>query len=84
MAGNPFVIKMIESTIDKTIREIKARPQMGMENLAQLAKRYAKKPEQKDLFESIEPLVMNPNSPYYSIIPSLVQNVNQQDRKSVV
>lgn len=84
MAGNPFVIKMIESKIDKSIDQIKINPQLGMKNLAQLAKGYAKNPEQKDLFKKLETLVMNPSSPYYNIIPSLVQHVNQQTLKTFI
>lgn len=84
MAGNPIAIKMIGSTIDRNIRDITDNPQRGVKNLIDLAYRYSSSPLQRELIKSLQPMLMNPNSPYYNIIPSLVNGVNHYTIKTFI
>lgn len=84
MASNPIAIKMIRSTIDKTIRDIKDNPQRGLKNLANLANRYANHTFQKDLIKNLKPMLVSSNNPYYNIIPSLVNHVNHYTIKTFI
>lgn len=68
MVGNPLTVKMIESTINKSIREIKNNPEKGLANLANLANRFASNSFQQDLIKSLQ------TNDY--ILPFLVNNVN--------
>lgn len=84
MAGNPIAIKMIESTIDKTIRDIKDNPEKGVKGLVDLANRFANNPFQKGLVETLQTMLTSSNSSYYSILPSLINNVNQHTLKTFI
>ncbi len=84
MVGNPIVVKMIESTIDKTIREIKTNPAKGVKSIVDLAKRFASSPVQKDLAITLETMLGNPTSPYHTIIPSLINHVNSKTLKTYI
>ncbi len=84
MIGNPIVVKMIESTIDKTIREIRTNPIKGVKSLASLGNRFANNPAQKELLVTIRTMLENPNSPYHKIIPNLVNNVNTHTLKTFI
>lgn len=84
MVGNPIVVKMIASTIDKTIQQIKDQPQKGMESLVDLANRFASNPVQKDLVVSLKTILSDPTHPYYTLIPKLIEGVNAQTLKTFI
>ncbi len=84
MSGNPIVIKMIESTIDKTIRDLKNHPERGLQSLIDLANRFASSPLQKEMATSLEAMLASPNNPYYDLIPSMVNHINHHTMKTFI
>lgn len=84
MIGNPIVVKMIESTIDKTIGEIKLNPVKGVKSLIGLGNRFANSPVQKALLVNMQTMLERPDSPYHKIIPNLVSNVNPHTLKTFI
>lgn len=84
MVGNPIFVKIIESTIDKTIRDLRNNPKAGVKNLVDLGNRFASSPTQKDLMATLQMMLRDPNSPYHKIIPALATNVNSHTLKTFI
>lgn len=82
MVGNPIVVKIINSTIDKAIRDLKSNPKKGLESLVVLANRFANNNFQKDLVENLQAILSNPNDAYYNLIPSLINHVSPHTIKT--
>ena len=82
MVGNPLIVKMINSTIDKAIRDLKDNPKKGLESLVVLANRFANNDFQKDLVENLQAMLTSSNDAYYNMIPSLINHVNPHTIKT--
>lgn len=82
MKDNKVTIKMIETAINKGIRDIENNPKRGIRNLVDLANHFASGPFQKDLLELMQSMLANLDSPYYDIVQDLIDNVDHDTLKT--
>ena len=78
MISNHINKSMIQSAINKGIKDIEDNPKRGLRNLVDLAKHFSNSPFQKYLFNLMQSQLNNVDSPYYNIIDSIVNNVNHK------
>ena len=84
MVGNPIVVRMIQSTIDKTIGDLMDSPQKGAQSLVDLGNRFSTNKMHKELANTLEIMLNSPSSPYLLSLRALAQNVDQQTLKSFI
>ncbi|HZK33643.1 MAG TPA: hypothetical protein VFC60_03990 [Tissierellaceae bacterium] len=82
MLDTRITIKMIETAINKGIRDIEDNPKRGIRNLVDLAKHFANSPFQKDILHLMQTMLANLNSPYYHIVLDIINNVNHDTIKN--
>ena len=80
--NNNITIKMIETAINKGIRDIEDNPKRGIRNLVDLANHFASSPFQKDVLELMQTMLSDLNSPYYNIVLDLINNVDHNTIKN--
>lgn len=76
MINNQINIKMIETAINKGIRDMKDDPKRGIRNLVDLASHFASSSFQRNTLKLMQNMLSNLNSPYYDIVSYLVSNVD--------
>ncbi len=69
---------LIESTLRKTINDIKDSPKRSIRNLVDLGVNFTSGGFEKPFFESIQKLLKNEHSPYYDLILDTVYNVSTE------
>lgn len=82
MRNTLITTTMIETAINKGIRDIKDNPKRGIRNLVDLANHFANSPFQKNILELMQTMLSNLNSPYYRIVSYLVNNVDNNILKT--
>ncbi|MGH4139085.1 hypothetical protein [Clostridium sp.] len=82
MIDTRITIKMIETAINKGIRDIECNPKRGVRNLVDLANHFTMGPFQKDVLNIMEVMLSNSNSPYYNMVSELVNNVDHNTIKT--
>lgn len=68
----------IETTIKKTIDDIKDSPKRSIRNLVDLALNFTKGRFQKPFLESVQKMLQDENSSYYDLIVDTVYNVDTE------
>ncbi|NLC04703.1 MAG: hypothetical protein GX787_10565 [Tissierellia bacterium] len=81
MVSNHINKSMIQSAINKGIKDIEDNPKRGLRNLVDLANHFANSPFQKYLFNLMQAELSKVDSPYYNIISSMVNNVDHKTLK---
>lgn len=82
MIDTRITIKMIETAINKGIRDIEYNPKRGVRNLVDLANHFTIGPFQKGVLNIMEVMLSNSNSPYYKMVAELVNNVDHNTIKT--
>lgn len=82
MLDTHMTIKMIETAINKGIRDIEDNPKRGIRNLVDLANHFASSPFQKNILKLMQTMLANLNSPYYNIVSYLINNVDHNTIKT--
>ena len=67
---------LIETTIRKTIKEIKDSPKRSIRNLVDFALNFSKGRFQKPFLEGLQNMLKNETSPYYDLVLDTVYNVD--------
>lgn len=67
---------LIETTLRKTISDIKDSPKRSIRNLVDLGLNFTSGGFEKPFFEMIQKLLQNEHSPYYDLVSDTVYNVN--------
>lgn len=76
MINNQINIKIIETAINKGIRDMKDDPKRGIRNLVDLASHFASSSFQRNTLKLMQNMLSNLNSPYYDRVSYLVSNVD--------
>ena len=81
---NQNVIKrmIVEGMIDKYIREIKEDPKRSLRKFVDMGGNATKSPFQKQAFTLIQSILANDNSPYYTLVNNLVNQINPETIKT--
>lgn len=69
---------LVETTLRKTLNEIKDSPKRTIRNLVDLELDFAKGRFQKSFLETIQKMLEDEHSPYYDLISDVVYNVNHE------
>ena len=72
---------MIESAIDKALRDIETNPFRGTRNLVDTGLHFSASRFQKNLFEIIHDILNNEESPYYELVSRTVLNTDKNKLK---
>lgn len=70
------IYKIIETAVNKGIRDIKENPNRGIRNLLDLGNYFASRHFQKAFFHTARQILSNENSPYYELASRIVHNVD--------
>lgn len=73
---NKITYAMIETAIDKGIRDIKENSNRGIRNLVDLGTHFSTGPFQKEFFIMAKQMLNNDNSPYYELVNQIFQNTD--------
>lgn len=69
---------LVESTLRKTLKDIKDSPKRSIRNLVDLGLNFTKGRFQKPFLETVQKMLENECSPYYNLISDIVYNVNHE------
>lgn len=69
---------LVESTLRKTLKDIKDSPKRSIRNLVDLGLNFTKGRFQKPFLETVQKMLENEHSPYYDLILDTVYNVNHE------
>lgn len=69
---------LVETTLRKTLKDIKDSPKRSIRNLVDLGLNFAKGRFQKPFLETVQKMLENEHSPYYDLISDIVYNVNHE------
>lgn len=69
---------LVETTLRKTLKDIKDSPKRSFRNLIDMGLDFAKGRFQKPFLEAVQQMLKNEHSPYYNLISDVVYNVNHE------
>lgn len=78
MKSNEVTYTMIETAVDKGLRDFKKSPKRTIRNLVDLGEYFSTGHFQKDFFQLAQYLLSHDNSPYYELIKNTVSNVDHR------
>jgi len=70
------IYRIIETAVNKGIRDIKENPKRGIRNLLDLGNYFASKYFQKAFFHTVQQILSNESSLYYDLVSHIVHNVD--------
>lgn len=73
---------MLETAIDRGLKEIELKSKRGIRNLVDLGDHFAKGRFQKDFYNIAQRMLANEDSPYYQLVFDTVQNVDHNILKT--
>lgn len=73
---------MIEATLAKVLKDLKADPEKTLRKLAERKDAHAKTQSQQELLEKLQAMLQNPNSAYRLLIKRLVHQVQTERLKT--
>lgn len=76
--GKKLMHTIIESAIDKGVRDIKENPSRGIRNLVDLGIHFATGHFQKNFFYIAQQILGNKNTPYYELVNHIAEYVHPQ------
>ena len=78
MDPNPITRAIIDSTVDRGIREIDEDPRRSLRKLTDLWRMFNRGRFLDEIFELFQDLLRNEDSPYYTAIESILRNSDRQ------
>lgn len=69
---------LIETVVRKTIRDIKESPERSTRNLIDMGLQFSEGRFQKQLFQTVQNMLMNEDSAYYGLVQNTVANVEEE------
>ncbi|MEE8885468.1 MAG: hypothetical protein SOI56_02730 [Eubacteriales bacterium] len=78
---NPITKAIIDSTVDRGIREIEEDPKRSLRKLTDMARLFNKGRFLDEVLGMVQDLLRNDDSPYYTTIENTLRNVSRQNIK---
>ncbi|MGI5977209.1 MAG: hypothetical protein ACOX68_05905 [Candidatus Limivicinus sp.] len=69
---------LVETLLKKAVRDMKDSPERSIRNLVDLSLHFSEGRYQTRFFETLQTMLQNENSPYYSVVRELAANVDSQ------
>nr|MCR5004702.1 hypothetical protein [Clostridiales bacterium] len=79
---NPITRAIIDSTVERSLREIAEDPKRSVRKLADLGRLFTKGRFTNEVYSLVQDLLHNDESPYYEAIEKLLRSTDQQILKT--
>ena len=79
---NPITRAIIDSTVDRSLREIAEDPKRSVRKLADLGRLFSKGRFTTEVYALVQDLLHNDDSPYYEAIEKILRNSDNQKLKT--
>lgn len=78
---NPITRAIIDSTVDRGIREVEEDPKRSIRKLTDMGRMFNRGPFLDEIYAMVQDLLRNDDSTYYTVIENLLRNTNRQNLK---
>lgn len=79
---NPIARAIIDSTVDRSLREIDEDPKRSVRKLTDLGRLFTKGRFTDEIYAIVQDLLHNDDSPYYTAIERILRNTSKQNIKT--
>ena len=79
---NPITRAIIDSTVDRGIREVEEDPKRSIRKLTDMGRMFNRGPFLDEIYAMVQDLLRNDESAYYTVIENLLRNTSHQSLKN--